>query len=195
MGVVQREEFQYFRVSKGKLKYKENGKEMTASRYSGIMVGIREKHGEYEGKPTVQIEVKMKDPETGAFAIIQMTKEAWFSLGFFARIQKVDITKPFTIGVLASKENEKMSFCFLRQEGYVNPDPNKKGIIDADKNFPKYTTVKVSGKDVQDWTQPFAKFDEILKELDAKLAKQSPVAQPAAESPALVPTPDDDLPF
>ena len=195
MGVVNREVFNYFNVSKGKLKYKENGNDMTCNGYTGTMVGIREKAGIFENQPTLKIEVKMKDVDSDSFAIIQMTKEALFAIGFFARIRKVDISKPFTIGVLPSDKNDKISFCYIKQEGYKNPDPKKDGIIDKDKSFPAYTTVKVSGKDVNDYTLPFAEMDAIMKHLNEKLA---PVANAEKKAEELVPNTtgaDDDLPF
>ena len=196
MGVEKRETYNYFNVSRGKLRYKENGQPAEANAYTGTIVGIREKAGEYEGQPTMKIEVKLRDTDSDAFAIVQFTKEALFCLGFFARIRKVDLSKPVTIGVLASDKNDKVSFCYLKQKEYTgNPDPKKQGIIDKDKSFPAYTTVKVSGKDVNDYTKPFEEIDAIMKHINEKLAVHAPATTAAEVSATLVPTPDDDLQF
>lgn len=193
MGVVQREDLLYLSVTCGKLKNKKKGIEANA--YEGVLVGIREREGEFEGQKTMRIEIKMKDPKTGEVALIQATKEALWALGFFARIRKVDISRPFVLGVIGSDKNEKISFCYLKQEGYKNPDPKKDGIIDKDKSFPAYTTVKVSGKDVNDYTKPFEEIDAIMKHINEKLAVHAP-ANVISETSAMLPPPDDsDLPF
>ena len=191
MGVVNREDILYLSVTCGKMKNKKKGIE--TSGYEGVLVGIREKAGEFEGQPTLRIEIKMRDPKTNEIAIIQATKEALWAMGFFARIRKVDISKPFMIGAIGSDKNEKISFCYIKQAGYKNPDPKKEGIIDKDKSFPPYTTVKVSGKDVNDYTAPFAEMDAIMKHLNERLAPVAATAAPA--EPTLVPTPDDEMPF
>lgn len=192
MGVEKRETYNYFNVSRGKLRYKENGQPAEAGAYTGTIVEIREKTGTFEDKPTVKIEVKMKDTNSDAFAIIQFTKEAIFCLGFFARIRKVDLSKPVTIGVLPSDKNDKISFCYLKQKGYTgNPDPKKVDIIDKDKSFPGYAIIKVSGKDVPDYTKPFEEIDAIMKHINEKLGVHAPVA-----ATVMLPPPDDsDLPF
>ena len=195
MGIEKRETYNYFNVSRGKLRYKENGQTSEANAYTGTIVAIREKTGEYDGQPTIKVEVKMKDTDSDAFAIIQFTKEALFCLGFFARIRKVDLSKPVTIGVVASDKNEKVSFCYLKQSCYKgNPDPNKAGIIDKDKSFPSYTTVKISGKDVSDYTAPFEEIEKIMKELTEKLAAHAGLTRTPN---AIVPDSkdDSDLPF
>lgn len=159
MGIVNREDILYLSVTCGKMKNKKHGIETGG--YEGTLIALRERVGEYEGQPTLKIEAKMKDNASDQIAVIQFTKEGWFALGFFARIRKIDLKKPFTIGVLQAKENEKMSFCYLKQAGIVK--------VEADKSFPKYTTVKVSNKDVNDWTAPFAEMDKIIKEINEKI--------------------------
>lgn len=194
MGVEKRETYNYFNVSRGKLRYKENGQPAEANAYTGTIIGIREKAGEYQGQPTLKIEVKVRDTDSDTIAILQFTKEASFCLGFFARIRKVDLSKPVTIGVLGSDKNEKVSFCYLKQRGYVNPDPKKNDIIDKDTSFPGYKTVKVSGKDVADYTEPFKVIDEIMKHMNERFAT-NPTAAVVKEEEVLVPTPESDLPF
>lgn len=192
MGIVQRKDFLYLSVSCGKLKNKKKGIETGG--YEGYIQNIVEKEDEYEGKPVTKIEVKMKDNNSDQFAIIQWTKESWYSMGFFARIRKIDVAKPFTIGVQPSERNEKMSFCYLKQEGIVK--------VEADKNFPKPKVVKVSSKDVTDWTEPMEEFKKIMDELNAKIV---PVPEPKSAETATAATETtpaangggetDDLPF
>lgn len=186
MGIVNRKDFLYLSVSCGKLKNKKKGIETGG--YEGFIQNIAEKDDEYEGKPVVKIEVKMKDNNSDQFAIIQFTQESWFTLGFFARIKKIDVTKPFTIGVMPSDRNEKMSFCYLKQEGITK--------VEADKEFPKPTAVKVSNKDVMDWTKPIEAMKKIISEINAKV---DPIkeAAPTAEAPVVANkiSETDDLPF
>ena len=191
MGVIKREDILYLSVTCGVMRNKK--REIETGGYHGTFLGIREKIGEYEGKPTVRIEVKMKDDKSDEICVVQFTKEGWYSLGFFARIKKIDLTKPFTIGVLKSDQNEKMSFCYLRQKEGVK--------IEADKSFPKYDIVKLSGKDVQDWTKPFAAMEETIKYLNENNPNAATVTTPLAadtgkEDDEKVPDPTkDDLSF
>ena len=154
--------------------------------YEGSILAIREKEGEFEGKKTVAIEVKMKDTKSDEIAIVQFTKKAGFALGFFSRIEKADLTKPLTIGVLPSDQNEKMSFCYLKQNNET---------IKSDKDFPKYTTMKISGEDVQDWAAPFARFDAIIKSINEKIASEKPQSEAITDDAPPVPVGDSDLPF
>lgn len=183
MGVVIRENILYLRVSCGKMKNKNRGIE--ANGYMGTFLGIREKKGEYEGKPTCQIEMKMESTDEDGekeLAIIQFTKESWYALGFFARIKKIDLTKQFMVGVMPSDKNEKMSFCYLKQEGIDK--------VEADKSFPKYEIVTVGDKKIQDWTKPFAAMDEIMKYMnDSIKPTEQKEGSPTAEGT------QDDVPF
>ncbi len=191
MGVVNREDILYLNVTKGKMV--NNGRGISVGGYEGTLIGIREKSGEFEGQPTLKIEVKMKDSNSDEIAIVQFTKEAWFALGFFSRIRKINLQKPFTIGVLASKENDKMSFCYLKQEGIVK--------VEADKSFPKYETVLVNKKNVLDWTKPFDEMDKIVKHITDTLAIHNPAPATNESDPVITANPgnkaeyDDDLPF
>lgn len=185
MAGITQEKLLYLKVTKGRLIHKK-GETITHDfgGYEGLILGIREKEGEFEGKKTVVVEIKMKDIASDEIVIVQATKKAWWCLGFFARIEKADLTKPLTIGVLPSDQNEKMSFCYLKQSGET---------IKSDKDFPKYTTMKISGEDVQDWAAPFARFDSIIKSINEKLATNTSV-----KTEELVPNTSDapdDLPF
>ena len=193
MGIITRENLLYLNVSCGVMKNKQLPNPVNG--YCGRFSGIREKKGEYEGKPTCKIEVRMKSTdENGMYetAVVQFTKEGWYALGFFARIRNVDIKLPFTIGVMPAKQNEKMSFCYLKQD-FIDK-------VEADKSFPKYEMVKVGDKDIQDWSKPLAAMDEIMKFLNDSI-KPTPTAQPKVEddipveSTAGIVPETDDLPF
>lgn len=198
MGIITREKLLYLKVSCGVMKNKQL--EKPANGYHGTFAGIREKKGTFEGQPTCDIEVKMKsinEEGTVDVVIIQFRKEGWYSLGFFARIKNVDIKSPFTIGVMPASKNEKMSFCYLKQEGIDK--------VKADKTFPKYELIKVGDKDIQDWSKPLAAMDEIMKYLNESI-KPTPVAKAEEGTPTVeegTPTVEegtqgdstDDLPF
>ena len=186
MGIVERKNYLFLHVSCGNLINKK--KAIKASAYEGIFISITEKEDEYDGKPVTKVEVKMKDPETGEIAIIQFTQESWFTLGFFARIQKIDLAKKFTIGVMPSEQNEKMSFCYLKQEGIAK--------VEADKNFPKPGKTKVGKKDVMNWAAPLEAMQAIVAEMNAKVTAPEG-AKPDGEAVPVVEDEkgDDDLPF
>lgn len=187
MGTVKREELLYLNVSKGKLVNKQ--KNIEANAYEGTLVGIREREGKFEEQKTLKIELKMKDTQSDEHAIIQFTKEAFYSLGFFARIRKIDISKPFTVGVLPSEMNEKMSFCYLKQ-----PPVQK---IESDKSFPKPKKVMLNKKEVLDWSACFDEMDSIMKFLNEKLSENDRILVPENVAKEAIPISktDEDLPF
>lgn len=187
MAGITQERLLYLKVTKGRLIHKK-GETITHDfgGYEGTILGIREKEGEFEGKKTTSIEIKMRDVASDEIVIVQATKKAWWCLGFFARIEKADLTKPLTIGVLPSDQNEKMSFCYLKQGGET---------IKSDNDFPKYKTLKINGEDVQDWAEPFAKFDSIIKSINEKLAANAPAKTEETLVQETSETPDDNLPF
>lgn len=191
MGEVVRQNYRYLNVSRGHLK----NKEKSISAYEGFLTEIKEEEDEYEGKKIKKIVLKIQDNTSTEIAIIKMTKEGWYTLGFFARIQKIDVSKPFTVGVLPSDQNEKISFCYLKQAGIDK--------VEADKDFPRPKKVLISEKEVMDWTEPFKKMAEVMAEVNAKIPKQTtsvvapdPAVTPSTEPPITTAgDPNDDLPF
>ena len=163
--------------------------------YEGLFQNIREKIGEYEGKEQRVVEVKMKCAKTGELAIVQFTKKALFAKGFFQAIRKVDLNKVFTIAVWGSEENEKISFCGLKQDGYKYE--GKRKTIEPDKSFPNYSEVMVSGEKVLDWTAPLKAMDEIIAHITESRATTAPTTAPAevAEGVGAPTRASDDLPF
>lgn len=206
MAILNSQEYLYLSVSKGILRNKK--KNIETRGYEGILIGIEEVEDSYEGVPRMRVNLKMKDPKSKEVAIIQFNEETWFSIGFFSRIQKIDITKPFTLGVSPSEKNEKISFCWLKQEGVFNEKKEPK--VEADKDFPKPVTTKIGRNEVQDWGKPIERILTIIDELKAKLGdsgnlgtggKPDALDQSLKSKPlnpfALVANagPDDDLPF
>lgn len=196
MGEVQRQNFLYLNVGNGHI-YKtikdETGtkKKVPISAYEGTLIGIKETEDEYEGQKVQKIELKIQDTDSPQIAIVKFTMEAWFSVGFFARIQKIDLAKKFTIGAFPSDKNEKISFCYLKQAGIVK--------VEADKDFPRPKTVELGSKKVLDWIAPLEKMRAIMAELLAKLPKEVVAADPvvAAEPASTVGagTESDNLPL
>jgi hypothetical protein len=203
MGGITQERFKYLKVSGGRMINKKDGVIIdNFSGYKGLMLGIRQKDGEYQGEKTVNIEVKMRDADSDDVVIIQFTKMALFSKGFFQTIKKVDLAKPFTILTWGSDDNDKISFCGLQQPGYAyikKQDGSMRKTIEPDPSFPNYKEIPLNGKMTKDWTEPLAAMDVILKELSDKFgtapAQQSSSPSPSAAPPSALPPPEDDLPF
>lgn len=208
----------FLRVTKGKMVNK--NKNIEWDKYTGYIVGLGIKDGEYEGKPTKQVEVKMKDDKSDEIVIIQFTLAAWYAQGFFARIFKVDVSKPFTLAVSASDENEKMSFCWMRQEGqsYVNRDGKKVDAIQAHPTFPRPKQVDVgAGQTITSWADVIPSMEKVIAQVQKSIAEKgikveatvAPVSQakaetapepepwdvPVATAPTERPPVVDDLPF
>lgn len=193
MGAVQQNNYLYLAVTCGKMVNKQKG--MSISGYRGTLLGIREIEDEYEGQKIVKFEVKIQDDASPEIAIIKFTAEAWYAIGFFARIQKIDPTKPLTIGVLPSDKSEKMSFCYLKQDGIAK--------VEADKDFPRPEALDLGTKKVQNWAKPIELMRKIMAEVNAK-CPQATVPPPPTSAQTDPPninafvgaeSETDDLPF
>ena len=187
MGIVTRKNYLFLSVSCGSLVNKK--KEIKTNGYEGTIIDCRETEDEYEGKKVLKIEVKMKDNNSDEEAIIKFTKESFFCLGFFARISKIDITKPFVIGVMGSDQNAKISFCYLKQEGIQK--------VEADKEFPKPEKIDLGGgKEVFSFIKPFEAIEKIMSDLKSKITVTAPPATEPVENDApTTGSEKDDLPF
>lgn len=204
MGEVIRQNFLYLNVGNGHI-YKtikdgDAKKKVDISAYEGMLIGIKEVEDTFEGQKVQKIELKIQDNASPQIAIVKFTMEAWYSVGFFSRIQKIDVSKPFTIGALPSDQNEKVSFCYLKQSGVKNAAGVEK--VEADKDFPRPKKVTLGSKDVLDWTLPLEKMRAIMVELLAKLPKEvaatDPVAAAETASTVVAGNPadeEDSLPF
>lgn len=107
----------FLNVSKGKLVAgsvaKGTHKEYYA--FTGNLLKIEPFQDEYEGKPIFKVRLHMQDMSEANKTTITFTEESWFSVGFYARLYNVDLSKPFTVGAMQSEQNEKVSFCWLKQ--------------------------------------------------------------------------------
>lgn len=189
-GIVQ-EKLSYLTVTKGRMINKAEKKDFRG--YEGTLVGIREKVSEFEGKPQYRVELKMRDTASDEVVIIQFTKRAFAALGLLSTIGKVDLSKPFTVKVWGSEENEKISFCGICQEGYKYVEKRK--TIEADKTFPRPKPVTINGEKQYDWAEVLPAFDAVIKSINDKLTPASAPTGAATESAMLPPPDDSDLPF
>lgn len=157
MGIVRGGNTLYLNVSCGRFVNKK--KEISAYAYEGTIANIRREEDEYEGKPVSKIKLTFHD-STGETAIISFSEESWYAQTFFARIEKADLSKPIVLGCSNSEQNEKMSFCWMKQGGQT---------IKKDEDFPKPAKKKVGRNEVTDWSPVIAEIDRILDGLTKKL--------------------------
>ena len=167
--------YMFVSVANGKMNYKEGGEKKHADFFDGRLTGISLIQDEFEGNVTQKIELTMEDGTQKAK--IKFTLEAWYSVGFFARIPKINLAEPFRLGVFGSEENEKVSFCFMKQGGAK---------VEGKKDIPKPENIQAGKKTVVDWT----KFDEYAESVIAHV--QAKLAHPQEPD---VPAKPDDLPF
>jgi hypothetical protein len=124
----------YLSVSCGYMKNKQ--KNINAHWVSGLITDIYVKEDNYEGKPISKVYVKLQDKSETY--ILQWTEDSWYSYGFFQRIKNVNLNHEVTIGVSSSDQNEKMSFCWMKQGDTK---------IEKDPSFPAVTKETFKGKD------------------------------------------------
>lgn len=169
----------YISVANGKLNTVVNGNKESFDWYEGTLVGIRLIEDEWEGQPVAKVELLMAD-ESGEKVKIKFTQETWFSVGFFSRIQAVDLARPFRLGAMPSEQNEKITFCFMRQGDK----------IPSDKSTPRPEKVKVGKKTVMDWQGFNAFVEQVIGEIGAKAGPTDSYPTDEDYNP-----PDDDLGF
>ena len=196
MAGITQEKVGYLTVSKGRMVNKAEKKDFGG--YAGTFLGLREKQGEFEGKPQIRIELKMKDTDSDEVVIIQFTKRAFAAAGLLSTIQKVDLSKPFTVKVWGSEENEKISFCGICQEGYKYVEKRK--TIEADKTFPRPKLIMINGEKQYDWTEVMVAMDGVIKAVNEKFqpapaAASEATAAPASAADTLLVADESDLPF
>lgn len=182
MGIVNQNNNLYLNVSCGKLVNKK--KEISSMAYEGLLLGIERKDDEYEGKIVGKITCKLKDTKSDEICFITWTEESYYSVGFFARITKANLSQPILIGVSGSKENEKISFCWMKQ--------GQETIKVEKGEFPGPKKVKVGKKEMVDWTKPLELFEKIMNQVNESLGK---VDHTAFASTPETDLPKDDLPF
>jgi hypothetical protein len=160
MGAIKSENKLYLNVNKGMLVNKKMGLSMYA--YQGTLINIDRKDEPYEGKTISKVRVSLQDNESDQIAIIQFLEDSYYSLGFFQRLEMIDVFKPIIIGVSKSEQNEKVSFAWMKQNGHA---------IKVDRNaFVKPKKVSI-GKDkfVFDWTECLERFSIIIDKVNGEL--------------------------
>lgn len=140
----------YLSVSRGKLRNKRENVELDG--WEGVITAIDKAEDDYEGQVRLRYQLTMQDND-GKVAKIQFTDETWFYAGLFSRLPSVDVTQPVLIGVIPSEQNDKISFCWMRQG-------NKK--ITPVEGFPKPHKAVVGRKEVYDYTETNAFVDRVL---------------------------------
>jgi hypothetical protein len=154
----------FYRVKKGKvvksIKTEQGWEEVPYDWFEGRLTGIRRFDDEFEGQVNKQIELRFSDSETGENARIKFSADAWFYGGFFARIQNINLNDPFRLGVMPSEQNEKMSFCYLKQYDApvgkaIELKPNK---------------VTINGKPQSDWSVVEPTVNEIIESINQSLS-------------------------
>lgn len=169
MGAITGSNYLYLNVSCGKLVNKK--KEVSIFAYEGILMGIEQTMDEFEGKQISKIKLKMQDNKSDEVALISFSEESWYSQGFFARISKADLSKPLTLGVSRSDVNEKVSFCWIKQNGET---------IKVEKGSFATPTKTSRGKDSYD--AMLAAIEPVMEDLKKKLAGMVPAEQTSAEN-------------
>ena len=130
----------FLNVSGGKFVNKK--KEISASAATGRLKKIELFEDEYNGTKLNKVRIVLDDGD--AEFIISFNEESWFAHGFFSRVKNIDKEQPILLGSYKSDQNEKISFCYIKQ------GENK---ILKDENYPKPTKVLVNGKNLSDWTE------------------------------------------
>lgn len=184
--------FMYLTVTKGKMVNKKRNIEW--DKYTGYIVGIEIKDGEFEGKPTKKVEVKMKDDQSDEVVNIQFTLAAYFARGFFARIYKIDVSKPFTLCVTQSDQNEKSSFCWMKQGGqkYKNAQGKEVEAIEPHATFPKPEDIDLgSGQKTLSWAKVIPSMEKTLAFMQKQIAEKGIKLPPKPTASVSTPPVDD----
>jgi len=173
MGEIKRGEgVTYYNVSCGKLR-KNTGQKSEDGRtiyeecdgYEGKLISIEKYTSEFEGKQQNKIRLKMMDVDTGKIADISFTNNTFFAIGFFSRIINVDLDKPFTFGVCKSEFNDKISHCYIYQDGVK---------IEKDEKFPQPEKIEIDdGNVVYKWSNVSKVFDKIIEDIQTYISKQN----------------------
>ena len=152
----------FVNVSNGFLQNRK--KDIQARSYTGLLENMERKEDEYEGKKINKIQLFMRDTEKDERVCISFTEDTWFSVTFFQRFEDIDRNKPFTVGVSGSDQNEKVSFCWMKQDG------NKIG--KGDISLPEKK--KIGNREVYDHSVFLMHVDNILSEYKDKKPAQDP---------------------
>ena len=182
----------YLNVSCGKFVNKKQG--ISAYAYSGKLEKVEIFEDEFEGKPMDKVRLTLKDEKTDETCLLTFTAESFYALGFFARINNIkDFDKAITIGVSKSEQNEKISFCWLKQ-GETKIGKTEDFIKPEKMQVSKNTTVTV-------WTKCIEQFRIQVEQINAKTwtgdttTDETGTGGGNGSAPNTTTAEDDDLPF
>ena len=122
--------------SHGKLVNKK--KNISWYQYQGQIVGIEVKDKVYEQHPYKQLQIKLKDtdPDSKEIVYVCTNLQSWYAFGFFQRADRIDVTKPVTLGCSGPEDGGTISFCWVKQGQYTikkNPEfPKPIGFIEGE---------------------------------------------------------------
>lgn len=172
----------FVHVASGKMHFKENGEKKVADFLEGLVTGIKIEDDEFEGQVVRKVAVDMVDAD--ATYRLSFTLNAWFSVGFFARIRSVDLSKPVKIGVMQSEKNEKVSFCWIKQG-------NDK--IESNKDTPRPKKVEIGKGKSMKTVVDYSDFEAFAEKTVEELSKKSPAPEAEKKKPLF--DESGDLPF
>ncbi len=158
---------QFLHVSCGFLKgkNKETKEPISGRSFTGHLLNIERFDDEFEGQPVSKIRLTMKDELEDFETQISFTEQSWYAVGFFARVQNLDITLPVTIGASPSDKNEKISFCWMKQGA------NKIEKMPTAVSPEKVAAIagRAGSKDTYNWLSVFPVFDAITAQVVEKI--------------------------
>lgn len=166
MGFITRGNLLYLNPKGGDLVGKnKDGHIINVNGFAGMILEITQKEDEFEGDKYIKIQVKMED--AGETVSIGFRLESWFGQTFFAKIGKVDLTQKVTVGANGSDKSEKISFCWIKQNGNA---------IEKDPNFPKPEKKSYGNKSIVLWDQVVAEADRVMSTM--QIARNSDAPPP-----------------
>ena len=191
----------FLNVSKGKLVNKKKGLEYDA--YYGYFKGIRLKPDSYKGEPKTQVQVRMMDEKKQENVIVCFNLESWFCIGFFQRIEKIDLAEPFLLGVFTSdkipegaSEPSTVPFCYMKQGPNLKSESAK---IVKREDFPRPEKVNIGkGKTASNYDKVEVEVKNVMNRLAERMGIKVEEIDERAQPPqheGPPPHTDTDLPF
>jgi len=156
---------------------------------TGKITKVIRRDGHYEDKPTISVNVTLEGFADGEPLILipSFNMESSYSVGFFMRIHKIDLSKPMDLGASHDDKYGKANFCWMRQsENSLSEDGNKIK-KDTALEYLRPTKKTFGTTNVYDYSKLVKYADAWIKKLN------NPSAPVQEEQPP--PPGDDDLPF
>jgi len=163
----------YLRVSNGKFVGTFNGVDISEKICFGKIEKIWEKEDLFKDAKIIKIYILVVGRD-GERVSISFNKKSWFSIGFFQRIGFSDLSQELAIGITQSEQNEKISFCWIRQGEET---------IKKNEDFPLPEKVDMGGEIVKNWSKTLPAIDMIVEEIKEKLGKIPKTKELLGEKP------------